>query len=217
MNITQIFIKGKAAIIVLMVMLVQTLSAQQFSARIVGGITSSQISGDGAYGFVQFGAMGGAEVDYLLKENWRLIFGLRFNQKGSRVYKSKNSVDTYRLRVNYIEAPLMVNYGFDELSIGGGPVLGVKINQRERTQFGDVDDPRIFDPLELGFEFHLDYEVKEKWNVRLLFQNSVLAVRNHPIDQAFPPALFVLGTFHQKMLNQGQYFTSLSLILTYQL
>lgn len=192
-------------------------TAQQFEARVGAGLTSSQISGDGTYGFVQFGVIAGGEVAYSFNEDWKGIFGLRFNQKGSRIYKSKNSVDTYRLRVNYLEAPLLASYTFDQLSIGLGPVLGVKINQRERTQFGDIEDPRIFDPLELGVEFHLDYQIKERWNARLMYQNSVLAVRDHQTDQAFPPALFVLGTFHQKMLNQGQYFTSLSLVLTYQL
>lgn len=193
-----------------------TLSAQRFGIKVNGGVTSSQVSGDGAYGFVQFGIMAGGEVAYEFNDHWKSSFGLRFNQKGSRVYKSKNSVDTYRLRVNYVEAPLLLSYCFDKLSISAGPVLGVKINQRERTQYGDIEDPRIFDPFEFGVEFHLDYQIKERWNVRLLYQNSVLAVRDHPVDQAYPPALFVLGTLHQKMLNQGQYFTSLSLVFCYE-
>ena len=194
-----------------------TASAQRFEARVVGGLTSSQISGDGAYGFVQFGAMAGGEVSYNLKDSWSMIFGLRFNQKGSRIYKSNNNVNTYRLRVNYIEAPLLINFSIDQFSIGAGPVLGVKINQRERTQFGEIDDPRIFDPIELGAEFNIGYELRDRLSLRLLYQNSIVSVRDHKVDQAFPPALFVLGTWHQNMLNQGQYFTSLSLVLSYQL
>ena len=206
----------KIKLILVFIGLCFSLAAQKFEARVSAGLTSSQISGDGAYGFVQFGVMTGAEVTYHFNNNWRSLFGIRFNQKGSRVYKSKNSIDTYRLRVNYIETPLLLSYNFDRLSVGLGPVLGVKINQRERTQFGEIDDPRVFDPFELGFEFNVDYVLKEKWNLRLLYQNSLLAVRDHQVDQAYPPALFVLGTWHQKMLNQGQYFTSLSLVLTYQ-
>lgn len=207
----------KLRLIILFCGAVFSLCAQKFEGRIGAGLTASQISGDGAYGFVQFGAMAGGEVSYVFNNEWKGVFGLRFNQKGSRIYKSKNSVDTYRLRVNYIEAPILARYTFEKLSLGVGPVLGVKINQRERTQFGEIEDPRVFDPLELGLEFNVDYQLKEKWNVRLLYQNSVLAVRDHQVDQAFPPALFVLGTWHQKMLNQGQYFTSLSIVLTYQL
>lgn len=193
------------------------LSAQRFNATLFGGLTSSQISGDGAYGFVQFGGILGSEVYYSFNDTWTTSFGLRFNQKGSRIYKSATSVDVYRLRVNYVEAPFLVHYSLNRFSFGAGPVVGVKVNQRERTQFGVVENPREFDRVELGLEVNIDYQLRDKWNVRLLFQNSALAVRDHPIDQAFPPALFVLGTLHQKMLNQGQYFTSLSLVLTYQL
>lgn len=205
----------KKILTLLFVTTVFILSAQRFGIKVNGGVTSSQVSGDGAYGFVQFGIMAGGEVAYEFNDHWKSSFGLRFNQKGSRVYKSKNSIDTYRLRVNYVEAPLLLSYCFDKLSISAGPVLGVKINQRERTQYGEIEDPRIFDPFELGVEFHLNYQIKERWSVRLLYQNSVLAVRDHPVDQAYPPALFVLGTLHQKMLNRGQYFTSLSLVVCY--
>lgn len=207
----------KASILVLLAVFFQHAKAQQFSTKVFGAATSSQISGDGAYGFVQFGAMAGGEVGLDLDKNWGASFGIRFNQKGSRIYKTKNSINTYRLRVNYIEAPLLIRYSLERISFATGPVLGVKINQKERTQFGVNQNPRIFDPFELGLEINIEYELSEKWSARLLYQNSILAVRNHAIDQAFPPALFVLGTFHQKMLNQGQYFTSLSLVLCYDL
>lgn len=190
--------------------------AQQFSARVNGGLTSSQISGDGAYGFVQFGAMIGGEVGLSFNDDWSSSFGIRFNQKGSRIYKSNNSINTYRLRVNFIEAPLLLQYSLDELTFSAGPVLGVMINQKERTQFGEIENPREFYPFELGFEFNIGYKIKETLSLKLLYQNSILAVRDHPIDQAYPPANFVLGSLHQKMLDQGQYFTSLSLVVFYE-
>ncbi len=190
--------------------------AQQFSARVNGGLTSSQISGDGAYGFVQFGAIIGGEVGLSFNNDWSTSFGIRFNQKGSRIHKSNNSINTYRLRVNFIEAPLLLQYSLNELSFAVGPVLGVMINQKERTQFGQIENPRSFDPFELGFEFNVGYEIAEEVTLKLLYQNSILAVRDHPIDQAYPPANFVLGSLHQKLLDQGQYFTSLSLVVCYE-
>lgn len=190
-------------------------NAQRFTAKVNAGLTSSQISGDGAYGFGQFGALAGGEVAYIFSDEWKASFGIRYNQKGSRIYKTKTSINTYRLRVNYIEVPVLVHYSLEDFSFGAGPVLGVTVNQKERTQFGLIDDSRKFDPLELGLEVNIGYRIDSKWSVRLIYQNSILAVRDHPIDQAYPPANFVLGSFHQKMLDQGQYFTSLSLMLSY--
>jgi len=190
---------------------------QQFTSRLNAGITSSQVSGDAAYGFVQFGLMLGGEVQYNFNPDWSLSFGIRFNQKGSRIYKTNNSIDTYRLRVNYIEAPLLAHYKLDALSFGLGPVLGVKLNQRERTQFGVEDDPRAFDFLEWGMEGHVRYEITNRSSLGLLYQNSIFPVREHLIDQAFQPANFVLGEWHQQWLNEGQFFSSLSLVLLYML
>jgi hypothetical protein len=206
----------KSVVVVLTVVIFNTAQAQQFSARVNGGLTASQISGDGAYGFVQFGAMIGGEVGLAFNDEWSSSFGIRFNQKGSRIYKSNNSINTYRLRVNFIEAPLLLQYSLQKLTFAAGPVLGVMINQKERTQFGQIENLRAFDPFELGFEFNIGYEIKEGLRLRLLYQNSILAVRDHSIDQAFPPANFVLGSLHQKMLDQGQYFTSLSLVVCYE-
>jgi hypothetical protein len=205
----------QAVVVTLILVSSHQVTAQQFTAQINVGLTSSQISGDGAYGFGQFGAIAGGEVAFEFNDDWKASFGIRFNQKGSRIYKTKTSINTYRLRVNYIEAPLLIHYSLDDFSFGAGPVLGIKVNQKERTQFGEVQDSREFDPLELGLEVNIGYRIDDKWGLRLLYQNSILAVRDHPIDQAYPPANFVIGSFHQKILDQGQYFTSLSLLLSY--
>lgn len=195
----------------------QHVEAQQFSARVSGGVTASQISGDGAYGYVQFGVIAGGEVGLNFNEDWATSFGIRFNQKGSRIYKTKNSINTYRLRVNYIETPLLLQYSLQNLSFAAGPVLGLKINQKERTQFGIIQDARQFDSFEFGLEINVGYRLEERVYLKLLYQNSIFAVRDHPIDQAYPPANFVLGSLHQKLLDQGQYFSSLSLVLSYEL
>jgi hypothetical protein len=189
---------------------------QQFTSSVNAGITSSQVSGDAAYGFVQFGVMLGGEVQYNFNPDWSLSFGIRFNQKGSRIYKTNNSVATYRLRVNYIEAPLMVHYKMQALSFGLGPILGIKINQRERTQFGVEENPREFNQLELGMEVNGRYEITARLSLCLLYQNSILPVRDHLIDQAFQPSNFVLGEWHQQWLNEGQFFSSLSLLVIYR-
>jgi hypothetical protein len=196
---------------------VQDCIGQRFSSNLNAGITSSQVSGDAAYGFVQFGILLGGEVAYEINADWSLSFGIRFNQKGSRIYKSSNSVDTYRLRVNYIEAPLLVQYKLESLSFGLGPVLGLKVNQREQTQFGVEENPRAFDQLELGMEVNGRYVFTSRLSLGLLYQNSLFPVREHLIDQAFQPANFILGDWHQQWLNKGQFFSSLSLILIYKL
>lgn len=189
--------------------------AQNFSLGIIGGVTSSQISGDGIYGFAQFGILAGADVSYKFNEDWSATLGLQFNQKGARNYHSESVYSAYRLRVNYIEVPLILNYQLNKFQINGGIYLGAKINQKERNSFGPVDPLREFKPLDLGIQLGVNYELKENWVLELRFQNSVLPARKHNLNQVYPPSLFVLGDWHQKILDKGQYYTSLSLVMRY--
>lgn len=190
---------------------------QRFSLGIIGGVTSSQISGDGIYGFAQFGVVVGADVNYEINEDWSASLGLQFNQKGARNYRSETVYSAYRLRANYVEAPFMVNYHLNKWQFNAGLYLGVKVNHKERNSFGPVDPVRNFKALDIGGQLGVNYSFKEDWQVELRFQNSLIPVRDHKIDQAYPPSLFVIGEWHQKMLDKGQYFTSLSLILRYSI
>ena len=193
------------------------LNAQTFSGNLIGGISSGQASGDGTEGFVQFGVYAGIGGEARISEVWALRGNLVFNQKGSRIYKSKTSINTYRLRVNYVELPILLDYKYQKFSGQLGPYLGVKINQKERTQFGVVENPRQFERFDVGIQAQISYQLKERFKISLAFQNSLLPVRPHASQMAYPPSNFVLGEWHQKLLDKGQYFTTLMLFLSYRL
>lgn len=193
------------------------ISAQTFQGNLIGGISSSQISGDGTEGFVQFGVYAGIGAEAKLNDTWSLHGNLMFNQKGARVYKSSNSINTYRLRVNYIEVPILLDYKYQKFSGQLGPYLGVKMNQKERTQFGVTENPRQFDLFDVGIQTQISYQLKERFKLSLAFQNSILPVRPHASQLAYPPSNFVLGEWHQKQLDKGQYFTTLMLFLSYKI
>ncbi|HZH86279.1 MAG TPA: porin family protein [Brumimicrobium sp.] len=194
---------------------VQQSYGQKFSLGIIGGATSSQISGDGFYGFAQFGAIAGADVNYQINADWSAVFGLQFNQKGARTYQSKKTSIIYKLRVNYIEAPITINYKFNKVQLSAGLYLGVKTNQEESTSFGPIDPVHPFKTFDFGGQLGINYAITDDWQIEFRFQNSLLPVRDHKGPQAYSPALFILGDWHQNMLNKGQYYTSLSLILRY--
>lgn len=191
--------------------------AQVFSGKLVGGISSSQISGDGAEGYLQFGFYAGIGAEAKINDTWSLQSSLMFNQKGARVYKTSNNFNTYRLRVNYIEVPILLDYNYGKFSGQIGPYLGVKLNQKERTQFGITDNPRQFNPFDFGVQAQLSYQLKERIELSLAFQNSMLPVRAHSTQMAYPPSNLVIGEFHQKLLDKGQYFTTLMLFVSYTL
>jgi hypothetical protein len=201
----------------LFIVLCMNSAAQTFKGNLIGGISSSQASGDGTAGFVQFGVYAGIGVEARINDVWSLHGNLMFNQKGSRVYKTKNNFNTYRLRVNYIEVPVLLDYRYQKFSAQLGPYLGVKINQKEQTQYGVIENPRAFKPFDFGIQAQISCQLKERIKLSLAFQNSILPARAHESQLAYPPSNFVLGEWHQKILDKGQYFTTLMLFLSYRL
>lgn len=193
-------------------------SQEKFFAYGVLGTTASQISGDNTHGFGQFGVYAGATIDYELKDSWFLETGLIFNQKGARKYQALGNISTYRLRVNYIDVPILAKYKWKDFSFSLGKAINVKINQRERTDFGEIEDPRIFKPLELSIQGGVNYRLKENWRVQLNYQNSILPVRKHGenyFTSNVPNTIF--EEWHQTIVNKGQYFSLFSLFFIYEI
>ena len=191
-------------------------SQRTFVGFVSAGVTSSQISGDGFYGFGQFGANVGVGVRAQLNSAFSLSAQIGFNQKGARKYQNADFT-TYRLRVNYMEVPLLVNYYLGKWTILSGVGLNYRINHRERSMFGDIIPERPFKAFELSFHLGGDYALNERFSIGLGFQNSILPVRDHSATQVFPPNNFILGDWHNRLLDTGQFFTSLQLKVTYLL
>lgn len=191
---------------------------ERFQGYLNLGTSASQISGDDSHGFAQFGIYTGASIEYKLNDPWFLATGLFFNQKGARRYQSIGAVSTYRLRVNYIDVPFLTGYQFQDFKFTFGPAMNVKINQRERTEYGETENPRIFDPLEIAIQGGASYQFMNKWTLNLSYQNSILPVREHsPTYYSSSVNNTLLEEWHQNLINKGQYFSLFSLFVSYRL
>lgn len=178
------------------------------------GMTSSQISGDGFYGFGQFGGYIGLGLRSPLSEQWSISGRLALNQKGARKYQNADFT-TYRLRVNYVEVPLLLHCSYQQWTLGSGLGINYRINHHERSMFGDITPERTFKPIEFAFYFMIEYALNENFHIGIGYQNSILPARDHANTQVFPPNNFILGDWHHEILNKGQFFTALQLKSTY--
>lgn len=191
-----------------------------YELDLVGGITSSQISGDGLAGFSQFGLHLGGLINSELNDHWELNFGLIWNQKGARSYQSFPSLIVYRLRANYIEIPLLFRYkiNYDDLDyffVEAGISVNRLAHYRERTSAESITD-RPFRNFELSGVGNIGYQFMDEWALVIQFQNSILPVRPHLVDMALPPANIILGDIHRRLYELGQYYTTLSLQVRYR-
>ena len=90
--------------------------AQTFKAKILAGVATSQVSGDQLAGFNKAGIMAGAGVSTKLSEKADLGFEMYYIQKGSVKQSNidKGDLVYYRLRLNYVEVPILFEYHLSE-------------------------------------------------------------------------------------------------------
>lgn len=189
---------------------------QRFSPCLSIGTTASQISGDDTNGFTQFGVYVGGAIRYQQNDTWSYSMGLFFNQKGARRYQSLGPKSTYRLRVNYIDVPFLAHYFWKDFDFSVGPAVNVNISQKEQTEFGEVENQRIFKPLEFALQGGVGYTFKEHWSIQLMYQNSFIPVRDHSAEyvvNSIPNTL--VEEWFEVLLRQGQYFSLFSLSVSY--
>ncbi|MCC5923680.1 MAG: outer membrane beta-barrel protein [Crocinitomicaceae bacterium] len=192
------------------------MAQRTFELDLLGGVTASQISGDGATGFNQFGIQLGGLLTLSIGENADIVSGIVWNQKGARTQPSMQNVVTYHLRANYIEIPMLFRYNYKKYFMEIGPTVNVLAGVRERTSFEAIKD-RPFRPLELAGIGSLGYQINEKLIVASQFQNSLIPVRPHLNDFTIPPGNIIIADWHSRLYELGQYYTSISLHLRYRL
>ena len=102
-----------------------------FRGGLVGGVTASQIRGDGVEGFNKLGVHGGVLIEMRRYSNLGLQLGIVYNQKGSRKVANHkvNDYDSWRYKFTYFDIPLVAVYDFREgFTLGTGLQPGVLVN-----------------------------------------------------------------------------------------
>lgn len=156
--------------------------AQQFDAGFKAGVSASQISGDDLAGFDKPGIFAGIFTSIDLNEKSRLTLEMNYIQKGSRknAKPDEGIYSSYRLRLNYIEVPVMYQYFFNErLSLQMGPSFGVLLNRgdNEEDENGTVSDAKPFKNYELAMNTGMYFWFNDNFAGGIRHSVSILPVR----------------------------------------
>jgi hypothetical protein len=172
-------------LIALILLLTNSLSAQNFDAGFVGGFTMSQISGDGLAGFDKAGARIGAYISYPIpRKKMNFEVGMQYLLKGSREPSGKNGFSNYSMDMHYLEIPFTLNYAFKNgliIESGFGPGILVsykeKINQLETY----ANTPNTF---ALDFICGIQYQFLNHLKFNLRYGNSLIAIRKEDVKNS---------------------------------
>lgn len=153
-----------------------------FRAGLLGGINTSQIRGDGNAGFNKFGVAGGFFVQTTTSEHFTYQFELIFSQKGSRKYPDPDSlnnpvVGAFRIGLNYVEVPFLINYKLSHFHFIAGPSVGILLGSKEEDYYSVITNNPPFRKYEVSLNLGAEWEFTEKFYVEARYNFSVLPIR----------------------------------------
>lgn len=193
-------------IYILAISISSSLFAQDFHGGVLGGLATSEVSGDRLNGPHKAGLYLGGFVNRYFSPRSSLQMELNYVQKGSRENPTeKNAYQSYKLRLNYIEIPVSYKYDFSKNgTLETGLALGVLVHYYEEANGSEqVAGAGDFETFDFSFNIGAYYTLVENLRINVRYSNSILPIRPH-----------AGGTTY--MLNQGQYNEVLSFVLFYE-
>lgn len=194
----------------------QLIGQNTFNGFISAGAVTSQISGDGFYGFGQYGVKIGLGSSISLRGKSTIVGELGFSQKGARKYQSSSDFTTYQLRLDLVNASIRLEYPLcNDFFIGSGFLIEIPMNSKEVSQFGPINTDRPFNRILIGYMLAFGKKINQNFSMDLGLENSILPVRKHDQTQVYPPNNLILGDWHNNILNKGQFLTAVFLSFHY--
>jgi hypothetical protein len=181
--------------------------AQRFHGGVMIGGVVSQVQGDSYGGFNKFGLYGGGFVSIGFAKYFALQLEMDFIQKGSRenIDPEKEQYDSYLLRVNYIEVPLLFQATlFHRLSLEIGPAMDVLVGSYEEYNQQEVDNLVPLRTVTLSGIAGVSLIIIDHLKINYRFNMSLLSFRNG-----------VTNGYYKRFGAYGQYTDLMSLSLFY--
>lgn len=179
-------------------------SAQNFKGGIIGGISTSQVSGDNLGGYHKAGLCIGVFTQLPISSISNLKMEMEYIQKGSRNQKmNQNGIPD--ISTSYLEIPISLNYHQNEqLTIEGGIQTALLLTSKDNDIYGsvnsDINDP--FNKTDISAFIGMYYHLTKSLSLNTRLGNSIFPIRGYDGEKIF-------------IFYRGQYNTVLSFTLHY--
>ena len=150
---------------------------QQIEVGVITGINATQVDGDDLAGYHKLGFNFGGIARWKFHKKFSANFELLYNMKGSQSPPTKNSITLFKLRLNYIDIPFLINYHDKQVNFGLGLSYGRLIKFEEILN--GVSNPYTTQPKKTDIDIIVNgnYEITEHFTFNLRFSNSLLGFR----------------------------------------
>lgn len=158
-------------------------------------MSTSQVDGDGLGGYNMSGLNLGFFTQAKIGDKSDLRLELAFLQKGSKegLNDSTGYNTGYRLKLNYIEVPLVYIYKWKDLAFEAGLGADILVSKDESDLGGPRDDIN-YKRLSMMLLFGITYNFSENWGISLRTNNSVTPISDR-VAAGQKPSIVALGGY----------------------
>ncbi|MCB0608448.1 MAG: PorT family protein [Lewinellaceae bacterium] len=178
------FLKGIPFALIFCVVGATAGKAQTFEASLLAGFNMTQIDGDDMVGYNRIGVNAGAQVATNLSEQWSFSLGFLFSQQGSNRAKADPYGPYDNIRLNYVEAPLLLHFQDWKMVFTAGGSYARLINYTSISLIGeDITDLEKYKPGTINYILGATLRLNDHWGVNLQYSKSFNSFQN---DDARP-------------------------------
>lgn len=186
MNIIPTFLNTKTTVLLLilpLMVLATTLSAQTFNGGVKAAAVVSQIAGDGLSGFNKAGVNAGFFAQYQWQPIWSVQMDLAFIQKGSAQKLNPDQLDSYSylLRLNYVELPLVLQYHLKPLVFEAGVSFDFLAGYTEKINDQINDQGEVWQKMNVNTVIGVQYYLNDRWVATIRSVNSISSLRKNSV------------------------------------
>lgn len=193
---------GGKILFLFIILIANNVKSQNFNGGLIGGVSSSQVSGDNLSGYNKAGLFLGVFTQVPVSSITNIKMEMNFIQKGSRNPKlNQNGIPD--ISTSYLEIPISLNYNQNELlSIESGIQTAFLLSAKDNDVYGSVNSDPPFDKTDISAFIGIYYHYSEKMSLNTRLGNSVLPIRGYDTERIF-------------IFKRGQYNTVLSFTIHY--
>ncbi|GJM36246.1 MAG: hypothetical protein DHS20C18_52470 [Saprospiraceae bacterium] len=148
---------------------------RRFRAAAVGGFNLAQLDGDKLGGYNQIGLTGGMQVYTILTDRWELSLSMLYSQQGSHRTRTDDPSSIYEsIRLNFVEAPVMIHFRDWKFQVGAGISYSNLINYKVLDYTGeDITDRQDYDSSIFSLIFGVTLHLSEHFGIDVRWHKSL--------------------------------------------
>ncbi len=159
-------------------------NAQIIKGYLAGGINMAQVDGDEVYGYKKPGANLGLGALVPFGRNWDISLETSFTQKGAN-QKEQYIADTlngaYKLKLDYVEIPLMIHYTDKDFVTVGAGASWSKLIRAEEWEHGlqtpTNEGSGTYKPTDISVILDLRMRIYKRLKFNFRYNYSMVKIR----------------------------------------